>query len=90
MGCINVQQWSSSATSVENEGRLLPRHVLWAGRVQGQLYVREQYDAELSRHVRVATLEAGEGHRVVLGPLLARTIHHLSAFRPFRASGECR
>ena len=52
------------------EGRLLPRHVLWAGRVQGDLYVREKYDPELSRHVRVATLEAGEGHQVVLGPLL--------------------
>lgn len=53
-----------------NEGRLLPRHVLWAGRVLGHLYVREQYDAELSRHVRVATLEDGAGHQVVLGPLL--------------------
>jgi hypothetical protein len=53
-----------------NEGRLLPRHVLWAGRVQGHLYVREKYDPELSRHLRVATLEAGEGHHVVLGPLL--------------------
>lgn len=53
-----------------NEGRLLPRHVLWSGRVQGHLYVREQYDPELSRHVRVATLEAGDGHKLVLGPLL--------------------
>lgn len=53
-----------------NEGRLLPRHVLWSGRVQGHLYVREQYDPELSRHVRVATLEAGESRKLVLGPLL--------------------
>jgi hypothetical protein len=44
--------------------------VLWSGRVQGHLYIREKYDAELSRHVRVATLEAGDGHTLVLGPLL--------------------
>jgi hypothetical protein len=52
-----------------HEGRLLPRHVMWAGRSQGELYVREKYDTELARHVRVATLEVGEGHKVVLGPL---------------------
>jgi hypothetical protein len=51
-----------------HEGRLLPRHVMWSGRAQGELYVREKYDAELSRHLRVATLEAGDGHKVVLGP----------------------
>ena len=51
------------------EGRLLPRHVMWAGRTQGDLHVREQYDSELSRHVRVATLEVGDAHKVVLGPL---------------------
>lgn len=32
--------------------------------------MREQYDPELLRHVRVATLEAGEGRKLVLGPLL--------------------
>ena len=53
-----------------HEGRLLPRHVMWSGRAQGELFVRERYDAELSRHIRVATLEAGDGHKVVLGPLL--------------------
>jgi hypothetical protein len=53
-----------------HEGRLLPRHVMWSGRAQGELYVREKYDAELSRHLRVATLEARDGHKVVLGPLL--------------------
>ena len=53
-----------------NEGRLLPRHVMWSTKVRGDLYVREHYDPELSRHVKVATLEAGDGHKVVLGPLL--------------------
>lgn len=53
-----------------HEGRLLPRHVMWSGRAQGELFVRERYDAELSRHIRVATLEAGDSHKVVLGPLL--------------------
>jgi hypothetical protein len=45
-------------------------HVLWANGAQGHFFVREQYDPELWRHVRVATLEAGEGHKVILGSLL--------------------
>jgi hypothetical protein len=53
-----------------HEGRLLPRHVMWSGRAQGELFVREQYDQELSRHVRIATLEQGMTRKVLLGPLL--------------------
>src|SRR5215831_15910296 len=52
------------------EGRLLPRHVLWAARVQGHLFIGEEYDPELSRHVKVATLKSDPGRKVVLGPLL--------------------
>jgi hypothetical protein len=53
-----------------NDGQPVPRHVLWARGVRGHLLICERYDPELTRHVRVATLEAGEGHKVVLGPLL--------------------
>ena len=43
---------------------------MWSGRAQGELFVREQYDQELSRHIRIATLEQGMTRKVLLGPLL--------------------
>lgn len=53
---------------VRKEGKLLPRHVLWAGELRGDLYVSEVYDEELSRHARVAVLK-GEAGNALLPPL---------------------
>ncbi len=41
-------------------GVLLPKHVFWAGKVVGDLYVEEARDAELGRHVRRAVVKDGQ------------------------------
>jgi hypothetical protein len=38
------------------EGKLLPRHVMWATKVKGDLFLTEERDGELHRVVRVATV----------------------------------
>jgi len=59
---------------VRREGRLIPRHAMWAGRVRGDLFVIEVRDAELNRSVRVATIVANDPHRELLPPLLDATL----------------
>ena len=54
---------------VRREGALLPRHVMWSGKVRGRLYVRETHDPELNRSIRVAQL-LDEHDASVLPPLL--------------------
>lgn len=50
---------------VRKEGKLLPRHVMWTGEVRGDLYVSEVYDAELSRHTRMAVLKGETGKNLL-------------------------
>jgi hypothetical protein len=46
---------------------VLPRHVMWVGKVVGDLYVTEVRDLELNRHIRQAKIvNAGQD---LLGPL---------------------
>lgn len=49
-------------------GKLLPKHVFWAGKVVGDLFISEVMDPELGRHVRCATVM--DGPRELLPPLL--------------------
>lgn len=46
---------------VRREGRVQPRHVMWAGQVVGELRVADQRDEETSRHVRVARVQDPAG-----------------------------
>lgn len=50
------------------DGKLLPKHVFWSGKVVGDLYVTEIRDAELGRHVRCATVK--DGAKELMLPLL--------------------
>jgi hypothetical protein len=50
------------------EGRLLPRHVMWSTRVRGDLFITDEHDKELNRHVRTAVLR-DRSFNVVAGPL---------------------
>jgi hypothetical protein len=59
---------------MRREGRLIPRHAMWAGRVRGDLFVIEVRDTELNRSVRVATIVANDPHRELLPPLLDATL----------------
>lgn len=56
--------------TVRKAGILIPRHVLWSAVVRGHLCVSERHDAELNRITRVATIEQGDPHKVLLGPML--------------------
>ena len=49
-------------------GKLLPKHVMWAGEVVGDLFIQEVHDAELGRHVRQARVM--DGQRELLPPML--------------------
>ena len=49
------------AYPIRKEGRVMPRHVMWAGKVRGDLWVTEEYDQELKRHTRVAKLKGSTG-----------------------------
>lgn len=53
---------------VRRQGKLLPRHVMWSGKVVGDLFVTEVPDPELQRHVRRAAIRDGSGE--LLPPLL--------------------
>ncbi len=64
---------------MRREGRLIPRHAMWAAKVRGDLFVIEVRDAELNRSVRVAKIVAGDSHRELLPPLLDAT---LAAVKP--------
>ena len=57
------------AYPIRKEGRVMPRHVMWAGKARGDLWITEEYDAELKRHTRVAMLK-GPGGKVLLPPLV--------------------
>lgn len=62
---------------VRRDGNLLPRHLMWANRVRGDLYVTEIHDEELKRTVRVAKVLAPGTSTVEPGlvpPLLDVTI----------------
>lgn len=56
------------ATIMFREGRIVPRHLLWSGRVRGQLYVAERQDVERGRTMRIAQL-VGVQHDDLLPPL---------------------
>ena len=49
-------------------GQLLPKHVMWSGKVVGDLFITEVLDPELGRHVRCALVK--DGPRDLLPPLL--------------------
>lgn len=42
---------------IRRAGKLLPRHVMWTGKVIGDLFVTEVRDPELQRHVRCAVVK---------------------------------
>lgn len=50
------------------EGRLLPRHVMWATKVRGDLFITEEMDREVHRLVRTAVVR-DRAFKVVAGPL---------------------
>lgn len=50
-------------------GKLLPRHVMWAGQARGWLFVIEEFDPELHRSVRIATIR-DTAHNPIMAPLL--------------------
>lgn len=50
-------------------GKLLPRHVMWAGQTRGWLFVIEEFDPELHRSVRIATIR-DNAHQPIMPPLL--------------------
>jgi len=59
---------------LRREGRLIPHHARWAGGVRGDLFVKEDHDAELNRSVRIATVVASNPYHQLLPPLLDATL----------------
>ena len=54
---------------MRKDGRLLPRHVMWAGKVRGALFVLEERDVELHRSIRVAKIIRTAPHAQLLPAL---------------------
>ena len=54
---------------MRKEGPLLSRHVMWAGKVRGALFVLEERDVELHRSIRVAKIIRTAPHAQLLPAL---------------------